>query len=158
MRITASIAVSLVLFSLSGRVFAQKDKVYDLASPGGGTTVSVTLGAGGVMWSVRHAGQPVLAPSALAMELQGGEVLDGRSGAVKAVREMKDEWILPLHYKKDSIRNRYNQLSLTFPKGGYGVIFRVYDDGEVAHLRIGERRRLVRCARHPRRRARRPKG
>jgi alpha-glucosidase len=129
MRITASIVVSLVVFSLTGRVFGQKDKVYDLASPGGVTTVSVTLGAGGVIWSVRHGGQPVLAPSALALELQGGEGLDGRGGPVKVVREMKDEWILPLHYKKDSIRNRYNQLILTFPKAGYGVTFRVYDDG-----------------------------
>jgi alpha-glucosidase len=129
MRITASIAVALLLFSLSGRVLAQKDKVYDLASPGGGTTVSVTVGAAGMMWSVRHSGQAVLAPSALALYLEGGEALDGRTGPVKAMREMKDEWILALHYKKDTIRNRYNQLTLTFPKGGYGVIFRVYDDG-----------------------------
>ena len=129
MRITTSIALSLVLISLSGRVFAQKEKVYDLASPGGVTTVSVTLGAEGILWSVRHGGQPVLAPSALALELRGGEALDGRGGPVKVVREMKDEWILPLHYKKDSICNRYNQLTLTFPKGGYGIIFRAYDDG-----------------------------
>jgi hypothetical protein len=129
MRITASIAVSLVLISLSGRVLAQKDKVYDLASPGGATTISVTLGARGMMWSVHHSGQAVLAPSALALNLEGGEALDGRTGPVKVVREMKDEWILALHYKKDSIRNRYNQLTLTFPKGGYGIIFRVYDEG-----------------------------
>ena len=129
MRVTSSIALSLVLFSLSGQGFAQKDKGYDLASPGGATTVSVTIGAAGVMWSVRHSGQPVLAPSALALELRDGEALDGRGGPVKVVREMKDEWILPLHYKKDSIRNRYNQLALTFPKGGYGIIFRAFDDG-----------------------------
>src|ERR1700722_18116538 len=129
MRVTASIVLSLVVFSLSGRVFAQKDKVYDLASPGGTTAVSVTLGAEGIRWSVRHSGQPVLVSSALALELQGGEALDGRGGPVRVVREMKDEWILPLHYKKDSIRDRYDQLTLTFPKGGYGIIFRAYDDG-----------------------------
>jgi hypothetical protein len=129
MRITAATAVALLLFSLSGRVLGQKDKVYDLASPGGATMVSVTLGAGGMMWSVRHSGQPVLVSSALALVLQGGETLDGRIGPVKAVREMKDEWILPLHYKKDSIRNQYTQLTLMFPKGGYGVTFRAYDDG-----------------------------
>jgi alpha-glucosidase len=129
MRITAAIAVALLLFSLPGRVLAQKDKVYDLASPGGATTLSVTIGAAAMMWSVRHSGQAVLAPSALALSLEGGEVLDGRTGLVKAIREMKDEWILAFHYKKDSIRNRYNQLTLTFPKGGYGIIFRVYDDG-----------------------------
>ncbi len=56
-------------------------------------------------------------------------MLDGRGGPVRAVRETKDEWILPLHYKKDSIRDRYNQLTLTFPKAGYGIIFRAYDDG-----------------------------
>jgi len=129
MRITAAIAVALLLFSPSGRVLAQKDKVYDLASPGGVTTVLVSLGAPGIKWSVRHSGQAVLAPSMLALNLEGGDVLDGRTGPVKATRETKDEWISALHYKKDSIRNRYNQLTLTFPKGGYGIIFRVYDDG-----------------------------
>jgi alpha-glucosidase len=119
----------LLLCGLSGRLFAQKDKGYDLASPGGATTISVTLGAGGMMWSMRHHGQPVLMPSALELQLQSGELLDGRGGPVKAVRESKDEWILPQHYKKDSIRDRYNQLTVTFPKGGYGIIFRVYDDG-----------------------------
>jgi hypothetical protein len=131
MRITAAIAVLLLLFCQSGRVLAQKEKVYDLLSPGGATTISVTVGTGGMMWSVRHGGQPVLTPSALALQLEGGEALDGRGGPVKAARETKDEWILPVHYKKDSILNRYDQLTLTFPKGGYGVIFRAYDDGAV---------------------------
>ncbi|HUB59759.1 MAG TPA: glycoside hydrolase family 97 catalytic domain-containing protein [Puia sp.] len=129
MRITAAIAATLLLFCLSGQVLAQKEKVYDLISPGGTTAVSVTVSAGGITWSVRHGGQPVLAPSALALQLEGGETLDGHGSPVRVGRETKDEWILPLHYKKDSIRNRYDQLTLTFPKGRYGVIFRAYDDG-----------------------------
>ena len=129
MRITVAIAALLLLFCVSGQVLAQEDNAYDLASPGGATAVSVTVGAGGITWSVRHGGQPVLAPSAIALQLAGGEALDGRGAPVRAGREMKDEWILPLHYKKDSIRDRYNQLTLTFPKRGYGVIFRAYDDG-----------------------------
>jgi alpha-glucosidase len=125
-----AIAASLLGLCLSGgRLLAQKDKITDLVSPGGATTVSVTVGAKGIRWSVRHSGQPVLAESALSLQLGSGEVLDGRIGPVKTVRETKDEWILPLHYKKDSIRDRYSQLTLTFPKAGYGVIFRAYDDG-----------------------------
>ena len=112
-----------------GRFWRKRTKYTDLVSPGGATTVSVTLGAGGIRWSVRHNGQPVLVESVLRLQLGSGEVLDGRGGPVRADRETKDEWILPLHYKKDSIRDRYNQLTLTFPKAGYGIIFRAYDDG-----------------------------
>src|SRR5580698_10751098 len=129
MRISIAIAALLLFFCGSGQVLAQKDNGYDLASPDGATMVSVTVGAGGITWSVRHDGQPVLAPSALALQLEGGEALDGRGGTVRASREIGDKWILPLHYKKDSIRDRYTQLTLIFPKGGYGVIFRAYDDG-----------------------------
>jgi hypothetical protein len=129
MRISIAIAALLLFFCGSGQVLAQKDNGYDLASPDGATMVSVTVGAGGITWSVRHDGQPVLAPSALALQLEGGEALDGRGGTVRASREIGDKWILPLHYKKDSIRDRYTQLTLIFHKGGYGVIFRAYDDG-----------------------------
>jgi|GEM_PF-368194 hypothetical protein len=129
MRITVAIAALLLLFCPSGQILAQKDNVYALASPGGTTTVSVTLGAKGITWSVGHSGQPVLVESVLRLQLGSGEVLDGRGGPVKAGRETRDEWILPVHYKKDSIRDRYNQLTLTFPKGGYGIVFRAYDDG-----------------------------
>ncbi|HLX65860.1 MAG TPA: glycoside hydrolase family 97 N-terminal domain-containing protein, partial [Puia sp.] len=131
MRIAASIAVSLLLLGISGPVLAQNNRHYDLVSPGGMTTVMVDIGADGLTWELSRNGQSVMLPSFLTMSLVGGEMLDGWNGKeqVKAVRESKDEWILPLHYKKDSIRNRYNQLTLTFPKKQYGVVFRAYDDG-----------------------------
>ncbi len=129
MRIAASIVVSLVLFNLSGQVFAQKDKVYDLISPGGVNRISVYSANGGLSWIYYHRGKPVLAPSQLALQLQGGELLDGHSMDSKATRESRDEVILPLHYKKDTIHDRYNQLTLFFAGEGYGLIFRAYDDG-----------------------------
>ncbi|HEV3413370.1 MAG TPA: glycoside hydrolase family 97 N-terminal domain-containing protein, partial [Puia sp.] len=129
MRITASIAVSLVLFGLSGRVFAQNARVYDLTSPGGINRISVSPGSGGLLWGFYHRGQLVLAPSELALQLRGGELLDGHSLDIKATRESRDEVILPLHYKRDTIHDRYNQLTLLFAREGYGVIFRAYDDG-----------------------------
>lgn len=110
-------------------LIAQNSKTFDLVSPGGTTTVSITAGTAGLTWSIAHRGQPVLASSALGMQLESGEKLDGRSRPLKAVRESRDEWIPALHYKKDSIRDLYTQLTLEFPKAGYGVIFRAYDDG-----------------------------
>lgn len=129
MRNAVSIALTVLLTGLAGRVLAQKDKVYDLASPGGATRISVTVGTGGLVWTVSHAGQAVLAPSGLALQLDGGETLDGRSGPVKAVTAAGDEWIAALHYKKDSVQNRYRQLTLNFPAGRYGIVFRAYEDG-----------------------------
>jgi alpha-glucosidase len=125
------IVVFLLSCLLSSRLSAQKvkDAVFDLTSPGGATILEVTTGSGGMQWSVSHRGQAVLAPSAIALQLQDGEMLDGRTGPVTTAREKKDGIILPFHYKKDTIRDRYNQLTLSFTKGSYGVIFRAYDDG-----------------------------
>lgn len=129
MRITAVFVFLAALSVLAGRVSAQEPNVYKVASPGGKTEVSVVVRRGRITWEVRHAGQPVLAPSALALQLGDGEELSGLNVPVKVRREVKDEWILPLHYKKDSIRNQYAQVTLTFPKGGYAIVFRAYDDG-----------------------------
>ena len=125
------IVVFLLSFLLSSRLSAQKvkDPVFDLASPGGATILEVKTGSGGMQWSVSHRGQAVLAPSAIALQLQNGEMLDGTTGPVTTAREKKDGIILPFHYKKDTIADRYNQLTLFFNKGSYGVIFRAYDDG-----------------------------
>ena len=129
MRIAAPFAGFLFLLFVSRPVAAQKDKLYDLASPGGLTVVSITTGPGGLSWSVRHSGQPVLTPSGVGLQLETGDWLDGRTGPVKVAREAHDQWIAAFHYKKDSIRDRYNQLTLSYPKGGYGIVFRAYDDG-----------------------------
>ena len=125
------IAALMVSLCLSCRLAAQKekDRAFDLASPGGATTVSITTGAGGLWWSVRHRGQDVLVPSAIALQLQDGEMLDGRLAPVKATRESSHAVMVPLHYKKDTIHDDYAQLTLFFAKAGYGVIFRAYDDG-----------------------------
>jgi alpha-glucosidase len=123
-------AALLLGFFLPSRLSAQstKDASFDLASPGGATTLVITTGPDGIQWSVHHRGQAVLAPSAIALQLEAA-ALDGRTGPVTATREKKEGFILPLHYKKDTIRDRYNQLTLSFHKGSYGVIFRAYDDG-----------------------------
>src|SRR5580693_2948102 len=104
----------LVVLCLPDRLSAQKekDRVFDLASPGGATTVSVTTGTGGLLWSVHHRGQAVLVPSAVALQLQDGEMLDGRLAPVKAIRENSHAVIVPLHYKKDTIHDDYAQLTL----------------------------------------------
>jgi alpha-glucosidase len=121
----------LAFLCLPGRLSAQKekDRIFDLASPGGATTVSITTGTGGLLWSVHHRGLAVLVPSAIALQLQDGEMLDGRLAPVKATRENSHAVIVPFHYKKDTIHDDYAQLTLFFAKSGYGVIFRAYDDG-----------------------------
>jgi hypothetical protein len=104
------------------------DKTYQLTSPGGATSLSVTTGPDGLFWSVSHHGQAVLVPSAIALQLESGEQLDGHP-PLTVSRAKKAGYILPLHYKKDTIRDDYNELTLSFVKAGYGLIFRAYDDG-----------------------------
>src|SRR5580704_10117978 len=125
------VAALLAVFCLPLRLAAQKEKerVFDLASPGGATTIAVTTGEGGLLWSVHHRGQAVLNPSAIALQLEDGEMLDGRLPSVKPTRESSHAVIIAFHYKKDTIHDDYAQLTLFFAKGGYGIIFRAYDDG-----------------------------
>jgi alpha-glucosidase len=130
MRIAVLVAFALLLSGLTRTASAQKEKVYNVVSPGGKTKVSVAIGAAGLSWSLSHGGQEVLAPSAIALGVGlDGEILDGRSIPVKTATLTADEWIVPLHYKKDSVRNRYSQLTLSFPRARYEVVFRAYDDG-----------------------------
>ncbi|MBS1659763.1 MAG: glycoside hydrolase family 97 protein [Bacteroidetes bacterium] len=118
-------------------VVAQAPKTFSVASPDGKTVVQVIVGAPGagvagapatggqLQWSVSRGGKVILAPSSLGMKFRGGELGFVKGVAVK--KESVNQSIATLHYKKDSVRDHYNQLTVT--AGTDGVIFRAYDDG-----------------------------
>ena len=83
MRIAAIIPVVAILSGLARTAFAQKDKVYELMSPEGVTKVSVTVGSRGLTWALSHNGQSVLEPSAVALQVAGGETPDGGNTTLK---------------------------------------------------------------------------
>lgn len=118
---------SLVLLLFSSILLAQKTQTFEVKSPDGDIVLSIEAGAK-LLWSVRHQGQSIIEPSAIALQLEDGEVL-GENSRVKSHKTIEvDEEFEALFYKKALVKDQYIQLSLNF-KNDFGVNFRVYDDG-----------------------------
>ena len=119
-----------LLFMCLGAVHAQQ---YQLASPDGKLIITVDAGET-LSWQVKQQDATVLQPSAIAMygvdmkntkkEITFGENVK----VIKAERKSVDTSFPTPVYKKASVKDVYNQLTLKC-RGGYNVEFRAYDDG-----------------------------
>ena len=117
----------LFLAMTAHSVVAQKSKQYYVKSPDGNLRVTVDVGAK-INWSVRKGDETVIAPSAMSLTLGNGDVLGGHPKILSAKTASVSEVIKTPVYKKKSIDDNYNQLTLQC-KGDYGVIIRAYNDG-----------------------------
>ena len=117
------------LFFVALTANAQKNKVYEIASPDDAIHVKIDA-TKNLSWSVIAGSQTVLKPSAIAMHLQDGEILGSNISVISAKQQKMSAMFPALFYKKDSVENNYTQLTVTC-KGDYGVIFRAYNDGVV---------------------------
>jgi alpha-glucosidase len=120
--------IGTIALLLSGCIFlnAQKNKNFEVKSPAGNITLLVETGAK-LQWSVQHKGQQIIAPSAISLLLQDGEVL-GDNAIVSSSKTISiNTSFNAVNYRKTVVTNIYNQLTLSC-KGDYGVIFRVFDD------------------------------
>lgn len=122
----------LALALCSATAFAQTPRVYQVKSPDG--QLAITLRAGSdLTWSVDHGGTSVITPSMIALTLQSGEVLGSNPVVTGSTPLSVSETITPVVYKKKTIADRYNQLTVTL-SNGYGVVLRAYDDGAAYRL------------------------
>ncbi len=117
--------ISLVL--ISAKTFGQKDKSYQISSPDGKIAVKIDVGQK-LQWSVTNNSSTVIAPSAVSMQLQSGEVLGDKAQIISAKTEKVNSTIKAIHYIKNITPDVYNQLTLNC-KSDYGIIFRAYNDG-----------------------------
>jgi alpha-glucosidase len=117
----------VLLFLGTSILTAQKNNDYDLISPDGAISLHVSVGAK-FQWSVLHNGQQIITPSAISLQLEGGDVLGDNAKIKSSNTEKIVNVIAAINYKKTSIHDEYNQLTLNC-KNDYGVIFRVYNDG-----------------------------
>jgi len=81
----------------------------------------------GFSFSVKVDGSEMLAPSRIGMTLTDGRVYGGDARLVKASRQKADATIATPLYKKSSIRDCYNQLTLRYKE--FDLIFRAYNEG-----------------------------
>ncbi len=104
---------------------AQKVKSYELKSQDGAIALKVEAGSK-LQWSVQYKGAPVIAPSAISLQLENGAL--GDNAAITSAPTKKVNAVInAINYKKATIQDQYNELTLNC-KGDYGVIFRVYND------------------------------
>ena len=103
-----------------------KDGNYQVSSPDGHITASVTVGEN-ISYTVSRDGQTLIAPSKISMNLSDGIVFGQNDKVRKTVRASFDETFPTVAYKKAEVRDNYNQILLNFKE--FSLIFRAYDDG-----------------------------
>ena len=121
------INLTILFVFLTLGTFAQKTKTYQLTSPDGNIDIKIEAGTS-LTWSVSNNSTEVIAPSAISMQLQSGEVLGENVKIISAKTEKVNTSFKAIDYIKDVVPDVYNQLTVNC-KGDYGIIFRAYNDG-----------------------------
>ena len=116
----------LTLILAFAAAFAAGAKPYVVSSPDG--RLKVTVDAGDKLtYSLERNGTVLLQPSEIGLSLADGTVWGPGSKFRKATRRSVDVSFDALYFKRNTVRDRYNELVL--PAKGFRVVFRVYDDG-----------------------------
>ena len=116
----------LTLILAFAAMFAAGAKPYVVSSPDG--RLKVTVDAGDKFtYSLERNGVVLLQPSEIGLSLADGTVWGPGSKFRKATRRSVDVSFDALCFKRNTVRDRYNELVL--PAKGFRVVFRVYDDG-----------------------------
>lgn len=137
MRQTISLFFALFLFNLS---FAQKNQDFVLNSPNRKIKVNVVVNDK-VSWTVSHEKDVVLASSAMSLTIGENEVLGKNAVVLNSKRETVDTSFDAPFYKKKSVKNKYNQLTLNF-KNDFSIEYRAFDDG-VAYRFIAKKKKDI---------------
>lgn len=106
--------------------FAQK--VYELKDNSGKVQVNVNVSDNDVKYSVLHEGDVMIDASPISMKLTDGTTFGINPKVQKVARLSVKETIAPPIYKKKTIDNQFNEMTIAF-KGGYSLVFRAYEDG-----------------------------
>ena len=125
----------LALVALCTPAFAQAPASFRVSSPEGVLSVDVTTDNDGrPTYAVSRLGRPVVAPSRLGFILTDAAKLErGLVPTATAPTAFDETWEQPWGERRE-IRNRYNELRVTFtertePSRAFDVVFRLYDDG-----------------------------
>lgn len=124
MKQTISLFLVLSFFNLS---FAQKKQDFTLHSPNGKIQIKIAVNDK-IIWTVSHEKDIVLAPSAMSMALAENDILGKNAVVLNSKKETVDTSFESPFYKKKSVKNNYNQLTLNF-KNDFSIEYRVFDDG-----------------------------
>ena len=106
-------------------------------SPDGNVTIGFASDANGMRWSLTRNGKAVVEPSRLGLSFSIFKVPNRSLGEMRIVkkdtRHSDTTWTNEI-YRRRTIRDRYNELSVTLeevdePRRRLGFVFRAYDEG-----------------------------
>lgn len=112
---------------LINQLFSQKKQDFVLNSPSGKIKVTIAVNDQ-ITWSILHEKDLILSPSAMSITLDKKEVLGKNSIVLNSKKETVDTSFETPLYKKKSVKNNYNQLTLNF-KNDFSIEYRAFDDG-----------------------------
>ncbi|MDT0643737.1 glycoside hydrolase family 97 protein [Zunongwangia sp. F363] len=118
--------LSLLLFLYTSISLAQNSK-FVIQSPDGEINLEVNVGEQ-ITWSVSKNNQQVIMPSVVSLALENGEILGRKPKVVNTEEEEVSNSIDAINYKKDVVKDHYNQLKLNF-EDDFALILRAYDSG-----------------------------
>ncbi|MBF4472875.1 glycoside hydrolase family 97 protein [Flavobacterium sp. HJJ] len=124
MKQTISLFLVLSFFNLS---FAQKKQDFTLISPNGKIQIAIAVNDK-ITWTVSHEKNVILAPSAMSISLAENDILGKNAVVLNSKKETVDTSFESPFYKKKSVKNNYNLLTLNF-KNDFSIEYRVFDDG-----------------------------
>ena len=106
-------------------------------SPDGHVTIGFASDAKGMRWSLARNGKTIVEPSVLGLSFSLFKVQNRKLGEMRVVkkdtRHSDTTWTNAI-YRRRTIRDRYNELSVTLeevdaPRRRLGFVFRAYDEG-----------------------------
>ena len=104
--------------------------------------MQVDAGKKAVSYTVLLDGRTLVAPSYLALELADGRTLGTNPAVRNASVKSLDQTIDAPFYKRATIEDRCNELTIAF-KGGYSLCFRAYDEGVAYRFRTSLKEEIV---------------
>ena len=127
----------LLMFAFS----AFAGKVYNISSPDGKIKTDISVG-NDLKYSVSLDGKPVISESTLSMTLANGTVWGKDPKVAKVSKKSVDTEIPSPFYRADKLADKYNSTTISF-KGGWGVEFRVYNDGVAYRFVSSQKKPLI---------------
>jgi hypothetical protein len=115
-------------------LLGQPGRAQQLTSPNKQVALTFSLQAGGVpTYSLTYKGRPVIKPSHMGLELKEGPALTNGFAVTGTKTRTFDETWTPVWGETKTIRNHYNELTVTLTQAATKrvmlVHFRVFDDG-----------------------------
>ena len=120
--------------------FSQQKQDFVLKSPDGKIEVKILVNDK-ISWSISHEKDLILAPSTMSMNLGQDAVLGQQAVVLNTKKESVATSFETPFYKKKSVQNDYNQLTINF-KNDFSIEYRAFDDG-VAYRFITKKKKDI---------------